>query len=80
MFNTFCVIIQKCLEYYDMDSEKVINMIFENILPPELTQYDYNLPTLSQHNTDTHEENATGFDPSYKGYLHFIKKSKINLL
>lgn len=50
-----------------MDSEKVINIIFENNLPPELSQYDYNLPAPSQHDIDTYEENATGYDPSYKG-------------
>ncbi|XP_060841960.1 activating signal cointegrator 1 complex subunit 2-like [Rhopalosiphum padi] len=54
--------IQKCLEYYDMDSEKVINMVLEDSLPSELTQYDLNLPLMSEY-----EDNATGYDPSIKG-------------
>lgn len=33
-----------------MDSEKVINMVLEDSLPPELTQYDFNLPTISEDN------------------------------
>ncbi|XP_050424873.1 activating signal cointegrator 1 complex subunit 2 isoform X2 [Adelges cooleyi] len=39
--------IQLCLEYYDMDSEKVISMVLENSLPLELTQYDFSLASLS---------------------------------
>lgn len=45
-----------------MDSEKVINMVLENCLPAELTQYDLNLPLISEY-----KDNATGFDPSIKG-------------
>lgn len=40
-------------------------MVLENCLPPELTEYDLNLPdSFEEHN----EDNATGFDPSTKGY------------
>jgi len=46
-----------------MDSEKVINMVFENCLPSELTQYDLNLPLMS-----AYEDNATGYDTSIKRY------------
>ncbi|XP_001944181.1 activating signal cointegrator 1 complex subunit 2 isoform X1 [Acyrthosiphon pisum] len=53
--------IQKCLEYYDMDSEKVINMVLEDCLPSELTQYEFNLPLM------TEDEDASGYDPSIKG-------------
>ncbi|VVC38521.1 Hypothetical protein CINCED_3A008291 [Cinara cedri] len=60
--------IQKCLEYYNMDSEKVINMILEKSFPPELTQYDFDLSSQSLHNVNVcYEENASGYDPSYKG-------------
>lgn len=44
-----------------MDSEKVINMILEDSLPPELTHYDFNLAAIS-------EDNAIGYDDmSVKG-------------
>lgn len=42
-----------------MDSEKVVNMVLEDSLPPELTQYDFNLPAIS--------EDAVGCDISVKG-------------
>ncbi|CAI6353516.1 unnamed protein product [Macrosiphum euphorbiae] len=64
--------IQKCLEYYEMDYEKVINMVFENCLPSELTQYDLNLPLMS-----AYEDNATGFDPSIKGNKKLKKFKKL---
>jgi hypothetical protein len=54
-----------------MDSEKVINMVLENSLPPELTQYDFNLPTALE---DNNEDNATGFDSSTKGYEYYCKE------
>lgn len=46
-----------------MDSEKVINMVLENSLPPELTQYDFNLPTISENDLN----NAINYDDSVKG-------------
>lgn len=46
-----------------MDSEKVINIVLEDSLPTELTQYDFTLPIMSVYE----EDNATGFDPSAKG-------------
>lgn len=46
-----------------MNSEKVINMVLENSLPPELTQYDFDLPTISENDLD----NAIGYDDSVKG-------------
>lgn len=50
-----------------MDSEKVINMILEDSLPIELTQYDFNLPTISEYDIDNNEDNAIGYDTSAKG-------------
>jgi len=50
-----------------MDSEKVINMVLEDCLPEELTQYDFNLPTVSEYDIDSNEDNATGYDTSAKG-------------
>jgi len=47
-----------------MDSERVINMVLEDKLPPELIQYDFNLSALSECDIDN---NATGFDISAKG-------------
>lgn len=43
-----------------MDSEKVINMVLEDSLPPELTQYDFNFPAILKDNT-------VGLDASAKG-------------
>lgn len=52
-----------------MDSEKVINSFLENSLPLELTvDNSDDLLTPSQYNNDIYEENASGYDPSYKGY------------
>lgn len=48
-----------------MNSEKVISMVLENSLPPELTQYDFNLSAITDNDTDN---NAAGFDASVKGY------------
>ncbi|XP_026820117.1 activating signal cointegrator 1 complex subunit 2-like [Rhopalosiphum maidis] len=62
--------IQKCLKYYNMDSEKVINMFLEDGLPLELTQYNSNLSLMSEY-----EDNATGYDPSIKGNKE-LKKLK----
>lgn len=62
----FFVVMKKCLEFYDMDSEKVINMILEDCLPPELTQYDKNLSTISDYDINNFEDNATGYDASDK--------------
>lgn len=45
-----------------MNSEKVINMVLENNLPPELTQYNINLSTISEN-----DNNASGYDESAKG-------------
>jgi len=45
-----------------MDSEKVINMVLEDCLPPELTQYEFNLPLMTEY-----EDTASGYDPSIKG-------------
>jgi len=45
-----------------MDSEKVINMVLEDCLPSELTQYDLNLPLMSEY-----EDTASGYDSSIKG-------------
>lgn len=56
---------KKCLEFYDMDSEKVINMVLEDSLPPELTKYDKSLSTISDYND--FEDNASGYDASAKG-------------
>ncbi|KAL4136098.1 hypothetical protein QTP88_007665 [Uroleucon formosanum] len=64
--------IQKCLEYYDMDSEKVINMVLKNCLPLELTQYDLNLPLMS-----AYEDNATGYDTSIKENKKLKKLKKL---
>lgn len=46
-----------------MDSEKVVNMVLENSLPPELTQYDFNLLTMSENDLN----NAIGYNDSVKG-------------
>jgi len=57
-----------------MDSEKVINLVLEDRLPPELTQYDFNLTTISKNDIDK-EENASGYDASATGYfLYFLTK------
>jgi len=45
-----------------MDFEKVINMVLEDGLPLELTQYNSNLSLMSEY-----EDNATGYGPSIKG-------------
>lgn len=44
-----------------MDTEKVINMVLENNLPPELTRYDFNLCTESEY-----DNNASGYDQCAK--------------
>lgn len=54
-----------------MNSEKVINMVLEDSLPSELTQYDFTLPTMSEYDA---EDNSTGFDPLAKGLLNYFKK------
>jgi len=35
--------VQKCLEYFNLDNEKVLNAILEDNLPPELSNIDRNL-------------------------------------
>lgn len=44
-------------------------MVLEDCLPPELTQYDFNLPVLSEYDMDINEDNTSGFDTSIKGYI-----------
>lgn len=55
-----------------MDSEKVINLVLENRLPPELTQYDFNLPTITENDIEN-EENANASATGYF-FLHFYQK------
>lgn len=47
-------------------------MILENSLPPELTQYDFNLPSSSENDMEKYEDNATDYDVSAKGYLYYF--------
>ncbi|XP_025207178.1 activating signal cointegrator 1 complex subunit 2-like [Melanaphis sacchari] len=56
--------ILKCLRYYNMDSEKVINTVLENNLPSELAQYNSNLSSMSEY-----ENNATDYDPTINGCM-----------
>ncbi|XP_050522680.1 activating signal cointegrator 1 complex subunit 2 isoform X2 [Daktulosphaira vitifoliae] len=63
--------IQLCLEYYDMNSEKVISMVLENSLPPELTKYDFSLSSLSL------EENEIDSNTSVKLNKKIKKLKKV---
>lgn len=44
-------------------------MVLEDSLPPELTQYDLNLPAILEYDMGNNEDNATCFDTSTKGYI-----------